>query len=129
MSLTLRPVRRPVEGLTKSAFPEVKRWLKIHKIKELLAPGDLVTFELYAAPVDFVFCELHPSFQPACEDFYNGDGPHIDKVLSASERNHYAVRMLLALEMVNAHAQKGNPIEWAAVRSLINELDPPKEPG
>jgi len=112
-----------IGGLTVSIFPEAERMLiedtDFQKALEFVAARKAM--EQYRSVIDFLFCELHPEWKPACQKFYNNQGSPLRDLVSVGEIERLSQRMVIALLVAKELLDRKFCHDWDWYRETVEQ--------
>ena len=110
-------------GATQTIFPEVEMLLlnesDYHHALRFVAARKKT--DLYRSVIDFLFCELHPSWRLSCRRFYNDKGPPLIELIDPDELITCTKRLLKALEVAKQLFHEERCKNWTWFRAQVKE--------
>ena len=132
MSSDLSPVMRLevaqalqlVGGLTSSIFPKAEAWLNestdhMNAVRFIASRKDM---NRYLSVMDFVFCEIFPTYKPACFKYYNDKGPMLKDMITVEELQHFGDVLLKGLELAHQMWSEQRRTSWPSFRRQVLAL-------
>ncbi len=106
-----------------TCFPKAEELLQESMYQEALEEiGTKRTMERYRSMMDFLLCELKPSYRRECFRFYREKGPRLIQIESAKEieklDNYLTGVLLVALE----YKKQGVKTSWNSFRNTIANM-------
>jgi hypothetical protein len=73
--------------------------------------------------IDFLFCEINPDQRAGCFKYYlSGDErDRLHAILTPEQRNYYAARMLIALEVAYQAFCNKRKLSWGDLLDTVEE--------
>lgn len=122
--LAVRQALDLVGGATESIFPKAEA-LILSGVGFVEALEHVVSQQRkrkYFSLMDWIFCELHPEYQPGCSRFYIGGGKPLRELLTIDEVIEYGNQLVVALHVAkNHHEQKIKGLDWESFRIDVEE--------
>ncbi len=119
-----KPRLNLVGGATDSIFPEVEALLldsSDHQYAlEFISTGK-IALKRYRSVIDFLFCELHFGWRPACLRFYQDKGPALREMIPPEKWAQCNKRMLKALEVAYKLFHEKRQLLWSDYCKCIEE--------
>lgn len=114
-------------GATSSIFPAVEKALhsrsKLAAAVEAVVDGD--DPDRYESYIDYLVCQVFPSFGPACFAFYAGGGLQLREQITAAGRDKLEAILLAALWTTEVFYEHQHQCYWNDVRVLLERnLEP-----
>lgn len=110
-------------GATETVFPQVEALLlndrEYQKALEYVAARK--KHDRYESLMDFLFCELHPTYRFACWRYYAGNGPQLKELLTPEQLLAYNDRLLRALEVAITLFKEQRCKSWGLYRQEVEE--------
>lgn len=119
LSLTIRHEH----GAAQSIFGEVERWLEADSdhINAVQKIGNKKAMSKYRDLIDFIFCEIFPTYRQACQDYYDEKGPLLRDKIPPPMIKVYEAQLMEFLNVAYNAFKADREISWTKAAQIAKQ--------